>query len=263
MDWNTVVNMVRESGLEVLVYGEQGRSLETVDFGFYGIMIAIGLLWCFLGVKLIRFWSALIGLCIGLGVGTAAGELLGLDTMVSLGAGAVLGIILLVLCARFYRFGAFVTVLVVGSLSTMYLLNPQDLIFLGICGAVGLVLALLSIKFTEVITIIVTAVFGALTAEGAAAFLLPIQGSFVEIIIGAVLGAAGVLIQLLLESKKRKKQSLKKAAEIRDTHSTANEVERARAMMENLDKLPDEEEEQPEEEASDDEEEDDDITYIE
>ena len=240
MDWNTVVNMVRESGLEVLVYGEQGRSLETVDFVFYGIMIAIGLLWCFLGVKLIRFWSALIGLCIGLGVGTAAGELLGLDTMVSLGAGAVLGIILLVLCARFYRFGAFVTVLVVGSLSTMYLLNPQDLIFLGICGAVGLVLALLSIKFTEVITIIVTAVFGALTAEG----------------------AAGVLIQLLLESKKRKKQSLKKAAEIRDTHSTANEVERARAMMENLDKLPDEEE-QSEEKPSDDEEEDDDITYIE
>ena len=56
------------------------------------------------------------------------------------------------------------------------------------------------------------------------------------------LGAIGVLVQLLLESKKRKKQSLKKAAEIRNTHSTENEVEKARAMMENLDQISKEDE---------------------
>ena len=61
--------------------------------------------------------------------------------------------------------------------------------------------------------------------------------------IGAVLGAAGVLVQLLLESKKRKKLSLKKAAEIRDTQSTENEVEKARAMMENLDSITEKKEE--------------------
>ena len=56
-------------------------------------------------------------------------------------------------------------------------------------------------------------------------------------------GALGVLVQLLLESKKRKKQNLKKAAEIRQETSTADEVERARAVIDDLDSMPAEEKE--------------------
>ena len=58
-----------------------------------------------------------------------------------------------------------------------------------------------------------------------------------------------------MESKKRKKQHLKKAEEIRNTQSVANEVDKARAMVDNLDQEapvmeadPDDIDEEPEDE---------------
>ena len=48
----------------------------------------------------------------------------------------------------------------------------------------------------------------------------------------------GILVQLLLESRKRKRRNLEKAAEIRETHSTENEVEKARSLIADLDTVP-------------------------
>ena len=57
----------------------------------------------------------------------------------------------------------------------------------------------------------------------------------IHIVICTVLGIFGFFVQLMLESRKRKKQNLKKAAEIRDNQSTENEVEKARALVDELD----------------------------
>ena len=54
----------------------------------------------------------------------------------------------------------------------------------------------------------------------------------------AVFCVLGIIVQILLESGKRKRKNLKKAAEIRSERSTANEVEKARAMMDDLDEMP-------------------------
>ena len=64
-------------------------------------------------------------------------------------------------------------------------------------------------------------------------------GELILIALCAVFCIIGILVQLLLESRKQKKKNLKKAAEIREERSTANEVEKARAVMENLDKISD------------------------
>ncbi len=249
MDWGTIVDRISSTSIEFFIYGEKGRVLTSQEILFFAVIIAVGALWCFLGLKLVRFWSALIGLAVGFAIGSFAAEILGMENTVVYAAGAILGMILLVLCARFYRFGVFVCVWCVGAVSTACFINPKNWIWIAVCTAVGLILALISVKATEIIVMIVTAFFGAMAVESAAAFLLPIQGMAVEIVIGAVLGAAGVLVQLLLESKKRKKLSLKKAAEIRDTQSTENEVEKARAMMENLDSITEKKEESDEEET--------------
>ena len=92
-------------------------------------------------------------------------------------------------------------------------------------------------KFLEIITIFATVLLGAVTAGPAVCYLLPDTGmdSLIRIALCTLFGAAGVLVQLLLLSKKRKKQNLKRAAEIRQEVSTANEVERARAVMRDLD----------------------------
>ena len=108
---------------------------------------------------------------------------------------------------------------------------------LAVCAGIALIAAILAVKFVTVMTIFATAVCGAVTAGPAVYYLIPETGAghILSIVLCAVFGALGVWVQLLLESRRRKKKNLEKAAEIRAEHSTANEVERARAMMDELD----------------------------
>ena len=146
------------------------------------------------------------------------------------------GILLAVLGSVLYRVGIFVTVFLSVSLFCFHLVNPENWILAGICQVIGLIAAILAMKFLEIITILATVLLGAVTAGPAVSYLLPDTGmdSLIRIALCAVFGALGVLVQLLLLSKKRKKQSLKRAAQIRQEASTANEVERARAVMDDL-----------------------------
>lgn len=112
-----------------------------------------------------------------------------------------------------------------------HVLTETEIIILAVTAA-----AVLSVKFAAVLTILSTACCGAVIAGPAVYYLLPDTGMdvLVRILLCTLFGAGGVLVQLLLESKKRKKQSLKKAEEIRNEISTENEVERARAAMNDL-----------------------------
>lgn len=112
-----------------------------------------------------------------------------------------------------------------------HVLTETEIIILAVTAA-----AVLSVKFAAVLTILATACCGAVIAGLAVYYLLPDTGMdvLVRILLCTLFGAGGVLVQLLLESKKRKKQSLKKAEEIRNEISTENEVERARAAMNDL-----------------------------
>ena len=101
--------------------------------------------------------------------------------------------------------------------------------------------AILAVRFVAALTIIVTSIYGAAIAGTAVYHLLPVTGDAILIALCVVICIIGILVQLLLESRKQKKKSLQKAAEIRKEKSTANEVERARAMMADLDEMPDEE----------------------
>ena len=220
--------------------------------------------------------AAVTGLIFGLAVGVTAGGLLGLNGTGVLITGGVLGLILAVLGAALYRVGVFLTVFVLaGSIST-YLIVPQDWIGAAVCLAIGLVAAILAVRFVVALTIIVTSVYGAAIAGTAIYHLLPVTGDVILIVLCVVICIIGILVQLLLESRKQKKKSLQKAAEIREEKSTANEVERARAMMADLGEMQDgettddgsssekfQEEEFDEEDNEEDEFEEDDMTIIE
>ena len=246
MTLHILIDQLNNGNLEFLSSMKIGETLTSAQMAACAAVLATGVLLALLGRKWIRFWSALLCLCAGMAAGAAAGSLAGLDAVISLLAGAAAGIVLAILCARFFRVGVFFGVFILGSLSCVCLLNPGTVEMLGICGGIGLALALVSLKFPVGLAIAVTVVAGVAMAQSAFSLLLPGAGRTVMIIFCAVLGAAGAVVQILLESRKRKKESLKKAAEIRETHSTANEVEKARAMMENLDRVPDEDEEDTE-----------------
>lgn len=226
---------------------ETGHVLTQTETAVLAVLCAAGVLFCLFGLKTVRFWAGLFGLLLGFTGGTAAAYYLGMNESYIWIPGAVLGVILAVLGVWRYRFGVFLTVWTVVSLACVYLMRPADWIWGAVCMAAGLVLGLLASRFVAFLTMLSTAACGAILSGSAACYLLSMQSMVVHAIICVVLGIIGFLVQLLLESRKRKKQNLKKAAEIREHHSTANEVEKARALVDELEQGEEKEAEESEE----------------
>ena len=241
MNVNELFDMMNNFGLYGVMQemGLQGHELTQMKIIVLGAAAVIGLLLCLLGLKIVRVWAALTGLVGGFAAGVTAGEMLGLNETGILIAGAALGIILAVLGAVLYRVGVFLLVFITVSCFCIYVINPRDWLFTAVCLGIGLAAGILAIWFVIVLTILSTSLFGAALAGTAVYYLLPVTGELILIALCAVFCIIGILVQLLLESRKQKKKNLKKAAEIREERSTANEVEKARAVMENLDKISD------------------------
>lgn len=242
MNANEVFETIRNLDLGEIIQelGGESHILTTTEIIILAASAVIGILLCMFGLKIVRVWAALTGLAAGFAAGAAAGSMLGLEETGILIAGGALGIILAVVGAVVYRAGVFLLVFFSAAGFSMGLVNPQDWISAAVCLAVSLVAALLAIRFVTVLTIIVTSLCGGLTAGAAVYYLLPVDQGVLLPVLCVIFCALGIVVQLLLESGRQKRKSLKKAAEIRNEKSTANEVEKARAMMDNLDEIPDE-----------------------
>ncbi len=95
-------------------------------------------------------------------------------------------------------------------------------------------IALLTIRFTEPITMVMTGIYGATVLANTIMFFIPFEEAWIQPVLTVIFSIVGIGVQILLESGKRKRMHLKKAAEIRKKYSTENEVEKARAMIDNL-----------------------------
>lgn len=206
--------------------------------------IMIGLLIGFLGWKIVRVWAAVAGFVLGFILGVLISAFAGLSGTGVLAAGGITAVVLAVLAAVLYRVGVFLIVLLSVCSLAIQILNPQNGILLAVCLVIALVAAILSVRFVSVLTIFVTGIYGAVVAGNAVYELLPVSGELIRVLICIILAAGGIAVQLLLESRKQKKASLKKAEQIREENSTANDVERARAMMDDFGKEPEDEEDE-------------------
>lgn len=236
--------------------GIADKLAEVIGISF-GIVVLLGILGCFFGLKLARFWSFLSAFAVGAGAVFAVSMQLTADIrlsgMIGLGAGIVLAILFVVL----KRAGMFLTAWVLGSSLSICWIQPKELIWLLICAGIGLVFALFTIKWYLPVLIFLTSVFGAVCISRGGAVLLGNTGVKLEewmlILAIVVLAVLGILVQFLMESGKRKKLHLKKAAEIREQNSTENEVDKARALLE--EEFEEEESQEQSEEFLDEEEE--------
>lgn len=206
--------------------------------------IVVGLLIGFLGWKIVRVWAALAGFVLGFVLGVLISALAGLSGTGGLAAGFITAVVLAVLAVVLYRVGVFLIVLLSVCSLAIQILDPQNGILLAVCLVIALVAAILSVRYVSVLTIFVTGIYGAVVAGTAVFELLPVSGELIRVLICIILAAGGIAVQLLLESKKQKKASLKKAEQIREENSTANDVERARAMMDDFGKAPEDEEDE-------------------
>lgn len=226
------------------------------------VTTVIGIFLSMFGLKLIRLWSALLGLVVGAGIGFAVTELAGLEPMIVVGATIGGGIVLAFLAGFFYRFGIFLLTLLTGTYIAILFVNPQDWIFLGVCLAIGLVIALLALKFVEPIMIVVTSILGGVLAGDAIATLAEFDNPIFRYGIMVLVAIVGGIIQFTLESGKRKKKNLKKAAEIREQNSTENEVEKARAMFDDAILLDDEPDDKSDDKPDDKPKKEPDLSYL-
>ena len=200
-----------------------------------GITVLLGILSRFFGLKLARFWSFLTVFVIGTGAAAAVAMQITSDETLSGIIGLAAGIILAIVFAILKRAGMFVTAFVLGAALSIYWLRPANLIWLLVCVGIGLVFALLTIKLFVPVLMLLTGVTGAVCISQAGTVLLGHAGVELErwmvTLAFAVLAVLGILVQFLMESGKRQKLHLKKAAEIREQNSTENEVDKARALL--------------------------------
>lgn len=209
------------------------------------ILAVVSILWCFFGLKMVRIWSAILGFALGGFIGLKIAAQFQLDTRVILIIGIAAGIVLACLGAILYRVGIFLVVGLAAESLAFSLIQPANTLMTLVCFGIGLVVALLTVVYAEPVTMVVTALYGAIGLGRIVALILPIdtgKGGWISYLLIFVFLMLGAWVQFLLESGKRKKQSIRKAKEIREQNSAEKEVEKARALMENLDNLPEEEE---------------------
>lgn len=240
MDVYTLRDILHDTGYDRALqnpFALEGR-MKTIILAVLAAAILAGLLWCFLGLKLIRLWSAVLGLAMGFAIGFAAAFAFGIDSKMALIAGGVLGLLLAILSAVFYHVGVFLVAWITGCTLGVYILQPQDWKILLACAGASLVIALFTVRFAELIIIVLTGIYGATGAGTAIAILLPFQGKIIRLAICALLAVLGIAVQLLMESRKQKKRNLEKAKKIREQNSVVNDIEKARAMIDEMDGKP-------------------------
>jgi hypothetical protein len=151
-----------------------------------GITVLLGILSCFFGLKLARFWSFLTVFVIGTGAAAAVAMQITSDETLSGIIGLAAGIILAIVFAILKRAGMFVTAFVLGAALSIYWLRPANLIWLLVCVGIGLVFALLTIKLFVPVLMLLTGVTGAVCISQAGTVLLGHAG------IRALDGHAGI-----------------------------------------------------------------------
>ena len=133
MNVNEIVTRLQEIDLSMLLFqnGENSRVLSINEMIVLAVLAAAGVLICLLGLKIVRFWAAVLGLLAGFAGGFSVAGVFGVEPMVSLIIGLAAGVILAVLGAVLYRVGVFLTVFLTVGAFCISILNPQDWIFLG------------------------------------------------------------------------------------------------------------------------------------
>ena len=238
---NEVINQLQNLNLESLggTYAEKIDWIRQEGMIPAIVILAVAVITCFFGWKLIRVWGALSGFEIGAAIGGVAGSVIfGIKekAVFAAMAGAVIGLILF---SVWKRGAIFVVTLVFGLNSVLGVLGSKQLLLTGIVAVVSLILAIVAEFFSAPVVILLSSIYGGILAGVSVGALVP-NFSLISYIAGVVATVLGIVVQFMLESRKKVKQNVAKAKRIRDAESTENEVDRARYIIDHLDEVEDE-----------------------
>ena len=199
-------------------------------------IVVVGVIISLFGLKLVRVLSAMMGLGTGAVIGAVIGTVAGLDTTKMVATIAVCGVVLCIMCAVLRKFGIFIMTFL-GSWGTFVtLVEARSVIVLGICAAVALVIAILTVIFAEFLVIFVTGIVGGVEAGMALPFLLGMTKiGWIGYVMSAAIAVIGITVQTMMQSRKIGKREKIFSKKIKEQVSMESEVEKARMLLDDGD----------------------------
>lgn len=173
------------------------------------IALVVGLIGCFFGYKLLKFWISLLGFLAGWLVGYMIVENFVENLSIAIVAGTVAGLISGFIVYRIYLAGVFcVALLAVLSLASLIPAEGKTLkLVLLIAGIiVGIIAGSFAVKFVRPVIIVSTAVQGAFVTVIEFQKIMKADSSLLLIISQGVLVLAGILVQIYTTREKSRKE---------------------------------------------------------
>lgn len=200
-----------------------------------GVLIAavvMGVIIALFGLKIVRVISTIIGLGIGAGIGAVIGMVAGLDNVKMIATIAVCGVVLGIMCAVLRKFGIFIMTFFGAFGTFVTLLETKSWIVLGICAAVALIVAIMTVIFAEFLVIFVTGIMGGVEAGMALPFVLGMTKiSWIGYVMSAAIAVIGIVVQTMMQSRKIGKKEKIFSKKIKEQVSMESEVEKARMLL--------------------------------
>ena len=227
------------SMMNQLADGETAQVAQSVQDMMRGSIapavtaVALGLVICFFGLKLIRVLAAITGICIGAAAGAALALAVGQQGTVVLAAAAVGMVLFACLGAILRRVGGFLFIGVLTAGILEWVLAPGTLPFHLICLGAGLVLAVIAAILMDPIIIVFSSIGGGIMAGLAATALTGLDLNILITYAGcAVLAILGMVVQFMMKSREVGKREKRFSEAVKEEKSVETEVEKARMLLE-------------------------------
>jgi len=173
------------------------------------VALVVGLIGCFFGYKLLKFWIALLGFLAGWLIGYTIVENFVENLSIAIVAGAAVGLLSGFIAYRIYLAGVFcVALLAVLSLASLIPAEGETLKLVLLIGGivVGIIVGSFAVKFVRPVIIVSTAIQGAFIAVGEFQKIMKADSSLLLVLSQGVLLLAGVLVQIYTTREKSHKE---------------------------------------------------------
>lgn len=185
---------------------ERIRMMDSSSLPFlviFGIVLLFGILNCFLGYRLLRFWMMLCGFVMGALAGVWIVHSAEMSGVGMYAAGALLGGIILSIFAFFiYIGGIFILGAGMGITLSIYVLHPTTSLSFFLCILAGVGIGVLATKFAKIVMILGTSIIGGILAGFSVAEICDFPELPYGVLMSLGFALLGVIIQFAINKEK-------------------------------------------------------------
>lgn len=213
-------------------------NMQIVTYALLAVSIVVVLG----GLKLIRLLNAICGGAVGAVIAITIAGMIGLDGSALLGTVAAGALIFAIISAVVKKVGAFLFSLLGGAIIVLMNVPMEaDQILLITAAVAGVILAVVTMIWTEPFYIVASALTGATGIAACIESMIKVDNIYLYLGVFLIVGILGSAIQFMMKSREIGKKEVRQANVIREELSKEREIEEARAIF-GLDEDIDEEE---------------------